>query len=392
MINIHNLTDLIKNLDRLSAGLPGSMARAANDQITTLRRLFLDARPPALMIIGRNSKARQNLVKSLFKSDPESEQRISLTPDKNSAWTIHSSTLGSMNILESDEITLQNIETDLTRHVPDCIVIMLNLVYPGQDQTSLFKRLKTIMGLSKTSNKFSPFIFFLMRVERNVGGVNNGSPGQFTDNQDVERIRRVTQESGLDNVQVMLIPKGLFSENRSAAGTDASQTTSRIVQAIAGVLPLSARLQFARLCGNKDVQKQVAETIIRPMATACGAIALNPFPVADIMPMTSAQLAMVSGIGCVSGREMSRKTALEFLSAAGINIGGSFALREASRAICKIMAPVAGSAASAGVAYAGTIAVGRAASAYFIDEKPMSRVKDILKQFKNKDKKFPATK
>ena len=74
------------------------------------------------------------------------------------------------------------------------------------------------------------------------------------------------------------------------------------------------------------------------------------------------------------------ETAREFLVALGANVGAAFALREAARALAKVVFPGAGSAISGGVAFAGTWGVGEAATAYFIQGRSIREAKRLLRR------------
>ncbi len=378
MSQTYNLADLIKKMDAAVAGVPGNIGRGAREQFTVLRELFVAARPPAVLVSGRNSSERQRFIRSLFNNDPAG--RIMASTAGLHCWTPYSTGLGTINIMETGDVdTVLSPETGQEGPIPDCIAVMMGRV----DQRDFSRQIagwRRIRQRSSGQNMPGSALFFLLEGQ---GKLPEGTGAGSRTIPESEKIKSESGKPFPEREHFMIVPEKFFSSDGILAVEDLL-TRDIIIRQLADILPLSARLQFARLCGNREVQKQVADQTIKPVATACGAIALNPLPVADIMPMTSAQLAMVSAIGCVAGREMSRKTVLEFLSAAGMNIGGAFALREASRALCKIMAPLIGSAASAGVAYTGTIAVGKAATAYFIDEKPVPRVKDILGQFRKK--------
>ena len=68
-----------------------------------------------------------------------------------------------------------------------------------------------------------------------------------------------------------------------------------------------------------------------------------------------------------------------------MNLGGALGMRTLARELIKVAFPGVGNAISAGVAFAGTWAVGEAAIAYFIDKKPVEEVKQIFKNiFKKK--------
>jgi uncharacterized protein (DUF697 family) len=74
---------------------------------------------------------------------------------------------------------------------------------------------------------------------------------------------------------------------------------------------------------------------------------------------------MVSGIMYVSGRDRSLRAAAEFITALGANVGAGMLLREGARAILKFF-PGWGNVVCGMVAGAGTYAIGRAATAFFI--------------------------
>ena len=81
--------------------------------------------------------------------------------------------------------------------------------------------------------------------------------------------------------------------------------------------------------------------------------------------LTALQVMMVSGIMYISGRERSLRAATEFMTAVGANVGAGMLLREGARAVLKFF-PGWGNVVCGMVAGAGTYAIGRAASAFFI--------------------------
>jgi len=159
-----------------------------------------------------------------------------------------------------------------------------------------------------------------------------------------------------------------------------------LVNFLMDILPNTAQLQLARLSSITRIKIRFARNIVGSTAIISSGIAATPIPVADIIPITAAQVGMIIGIGHVSEREMSKKSAKEFIAALGVNIGAGFALREVSRALAKIVFPGAGHAVSAGVAFAGTWAIGEAAIAFFIQGKSIKESREIFKKV-NKEKK-----
>jgi uncharacterized protein (DUF697 family) len=131
-------------------------------------------------------------------------------------------------------------------------------------------------------------------------------------------------------------------------------------------LPNAGRGAFVRLAQVRGLQEELAETLTQATAAVCAAIAAVPVPVADLVPITSLQVSLVVAIAWLSGRRIDTKSALELLASLGVNVGAAFALREGARALAKYVFPGGGSAISGAVAFAGTLAIGAAARAYYL--------------------------
>jgi uncharacterized protein (DUF697 family) len=145
-------------------------------------------------------------------------------------------------------------------------------------------------------------------------------------------------------------------------------------------LPDAGRAELARATRARKVQEELASTLTRTTAAICAGIAMAPIPVADIIPLTALQAGLVAAIAWIGGRSLDRKGATEFIASLGANVGVAFLLREAARALAKIMFPGAGSAVSASVAFGGTVAIGAAARAYFIGGGSMGAARRAFKQ------------
>jgi uncharacterized protein (DUF697 family) len=121
-----------------------------------------------------------------------------------------------------------------------------------------------------------------------------------------------------------------------------------------------------RIARVRGLQEELASNLTRAAAAICAGIAALPIPVGDIIPITTLQVTLIAGIAWLSGRPLDRKAAAEFLSAMGANVGLGFAFREGARALVKFVFPGAGGMVSGAVAFAGTLAIGAAARAYFL--------------------------
>ena len=138
--------------------------------------------------------------------------------------------------------------------------------------------------------------------------------------------------------------------------SDRRQGIAGLVHTLVAELPNEARLEMARLSGARDAQARIAQTLVKSITAISGALGAQPIPLADLPFLLTFQLAMVSGIIYISGREMSLKLATEFLGTMGINMGLGLAFREgtraAVRAAAKLLLPGLGNAISGLVAAA----------------------------------------
>ncbi|MGA7121420.1 MAG: hypothetical protein WBY94_15050, partial [Polyangiaceae bacterium] len=114
----------------------------------------------------------------------------------------------------------------------------------------------------------------------------------------------------------------------------------------------------------------------------CAAIAAAPIPVADIVPLTTLQAGLVAGIAWIGGRSVDKRGTAEFLGSVGANVGIAFALREAVRALLKVVAPGGGPVISATIAFSGTMAIGAAARAYYIRGLSMDDARRVFRRKK----------
>ena len=168
-----------------------------------------------------------------------------------------------------------------------------------------------------------------------------------------------------------------------------------LIEKLAGTLPKNLRgpllvhvaslreliegeLESARKSSSKEAKLVVSKKIINTATAACTTIGLEPIPLADFPILTTLQVLMVASIMRVSGREISRKGVAEFLGALGMNIGAGLAFREGARAFTKLL-PGFGSAISGAIAGGATYTLGRAATAYFIEEMPLPEVRRLFR-------------
>ncbi len=128
--------------------------------------------------------------------------------------------------------------------------------------------------------------------------------------------------------------------------------------------------------GYPALRRAVSEEVTRNNARQNAVIGALPIPGADMPVMTANQARMVLNIAAAYGEELSMDRARELLGV----LAAGFGLRALSRQAVKFV-PVGGWAASAVIAYAGTVAMGRSSILYFerggqrVGEKEMAEIR-----------------
>jgi uncharacterized protein (DUF697 family) len=142
---------------------------------------------------------------------------------------------------------------------------------------------------------------------------------------------------------------------------------------------IEGELDAARKSPSKEAKLAVTKKIVGTCSALCTTVGVEPIPLADFPILTALQVLMVASIMHVSGRPVSRKAIGEFVSALGMNIGVGLLFREGARAAIKVLAGF-GSAISGAIAGGATYALGRAATAYFIEGVPLPEVRKLFRK------------
>ena len=337
---------LYEKLEGLVRRLPEGLQQPILREITPIKTLFLLQRPPRVVLLGPGTTAKAELLRVLFCSDilPPGEENLS-----DGHWHDYGSAgRGSLRILDARRpASLALLKTAITAEAPDLFVF---IGAPG-DLNAELDHATQILGLAENGKLL---------------GLSLTASDAETARQDLHATLHTRPE--LSNHLLGTLPLSAASHEQ-------------LTQLIAHELPGEAQLEMARLSGNRELQKQIAQVVIKSVTAISAAIGAQPIPLADFPILTSLQATMVAGIMHISGREMSVKLAGEFIAALGANVGLGLVLREGSRAAAKFV-PIWGNAISGAVAAAGTYAMGRSAVGYFIEGVSLQDARGLFRQKK----------
>ncbi len=347
---------LYEKLEGLVHRLPASLQQPILREITPIKTLFLLQRPPRLVLLGSSGAGKVELVNALFGGEAlrPGEENLS-----DGTWQeIGRTGRGTLKVLDARRpASLNMLRAALAAEAPDLFIFASPDAANDDDRSHA----QEILAFAESQHGAKPRLLGVL------------TPGGAIDG---ERARQ--------DLHTALHAQQPLSDRM--VGTLAMTTAGeieRLAELIAIELPGEAQLEMARLSGNRELQKQIAQVVIKSVTAICAAIGTQPIPLADFPILTSLQATMVAGIMHISGREWSPKLAAEFIAALGANIGVGLVLREGARAAAKFV-PIWGNAISGAVAGAGTYAMGRSAAAYFIEGVSIADARHIFRRKKEK--------
>jgi uncharacterized protein len=340
-MNQTTLVQIAERLESLAGKLPEKIRRPVLRELTPLKELFLKQRRPRLLFIGSSKTPMQQIMHGLFAPEPGERVKVILTPVHRWAdWTIPGR--GIISVLDArdagNSVEVQ-IEDELRRESPDMIFFFDD----GQSDLS------TLVGTNSMSHMRREF--GTRPGDTKMIALSLGSDQRVAQLEEALDAAPAARGSLLAVIRVNEKESG---ENR------------RLMSLLAKELPNEAKIEMIRISRDRQAQAHVAQMLIKSTTAICAAIGAQPIPLADMPILTSLQILMVSGIMYVSGRERSLRAASEFIAALGASVGAGMLLREGARAMLKFF-PGWGNVVCGMVAGAGTYAIGRAATAYFLE-------------------------
>ncbi len=345
-----SLLQIVERLERLAGRLPSKIRKAVLNELTPLKQLFLQQRPPRFLFAGSAKVPARKIISALFGS-AEFVAPNAAAPLYR--WfEVDFPERGKISVIDArgvDDSAAIHVRDELKYRAADIIFFIRDGRITEEMEKREVAELNSYLSWNETLETDRKIIEIIVPPVEKVAS----------------RDERVVGSS--------LVKRGIFLETLRLIPVDNDQgfelppaEARRLMSILARELPNEARMEMIRISRDREAQREVAQLLVKSTTAVSAAIGAQPIPLADLPILTSLQLMMVSGIMYVSGRERSLRAAAEFAGALGANVGAAMLLREGARAILKFF-PGWGNIVCGLVAGSGTYAIGRAATAYFVE-------------------------
>src|ERR1043166_1333869 len=282
-MNRPSLLHIIERLEGFLGKLPETIRRPVLHELTPLKEFFLQQRAPRFVLTAANRLPLQEIVAELFAWTPPAESRDLLM--ELFRWhAIELNGRGTLSFLDargSDARALATIEEELKAQPADMLLHLVDDDAREIDESEI-DNLVALSAMSPPAHR--PSTIGVVRTHR--AGDNrlyhNGDGPLAAHSPLRTRLQEALQQ------RAGLAPHLLqVTELRS-------DTTPRLMGLLARNMPNEARVEMARIAGERAVQTEIAQTLVKSTTAICAAIGAQPIPLADLPILTALQLMMVA--------------------------------------------------------------------------------------------------
>ena len=418
-------------LDNLPDAIPEKARQKIRDTILgdeELKNLMdgVDShRPPRIFLIGRTGVGKSSLINALCgayvapvsdtRSCTETAQTYQCKDGERTLMEI----LDTRGIAESDNLNAEiSAEDMLINQVkefsPDVAIFMLNCTHRDDVDSDVNFLKKLSESYAQAYNMRLPIVAVVNKCdEMTPSRLKN--PNEYTESKTkkiAEQVQHYKEIIVKNNLKIDgIIAVSSLIDWMTADGTeiDADSIESLPVSDIENlqiafdgryhieelfnilekaILDFSARMGLRMALKLQEVVRRIANQLNKSFSAMSATVALSPIPISDIYILLLLQGILVCLIASLSGRDISLDTAKEFVLSMGGIAGAGYGFRLLAQQASKILNVFwdgSGSAVSASIAALGTSAIGKAAIAYYIDDKTIEEAKSTFEASRKED-------
>lgn len=407
---LKSLARTIARLEDLLERLPLQVAGDLRARIKTLRTVLLEKRPPALVLVGRRGAGKSSLVNSLLGAMVAELGHVTAQTGRG-RWYTYERSGGAMRILDTRGLqegsapvehdtagsALQSIAVEIRAQAPDVVVFVAKASEVDAAIDADLDALESVVDEIRRAHHLEPPVVAVVThcdlLEPKETRLHLADRENADDVEEKKRLvtlaehalaRKLDARDKLRPRHVATVGVSGYMSWRSDGSLRADERwrIDELTATLFHHLPDSSRAELARITQARAVQEELASTLTSATAALCAGVAAISFIPLDIVTLTALQAGMVAGIAWIGGRTVDRKGSGEFMAGLGLQVGVAFGFREAARAIIRFLLPAGTAVVSAAVAYAGTSAIGSAASAYYIKGVSLADARKVFRRSK----------
>ena len=418
-------------LDNLPDAIPEKARQKIRDTILGDEELksLMDGvdshRPPRIFLIGRTGVGKSSLINALCgayvapvsdtRSCTETAQTYQCKDGERTLMEI----LDTRGIAESDNLNAEiSAEDMLINQVkefsPDVAIFMLNCTHRDDVDSDVNFLKKLSESYAQAYNMRLPIVAVVNKCDE-MAPSRLKNPNEYTESKTkkiAEQVKHYKEIIVKNNLKIDdIIAVSSLIDWMTADGTeiDADSIESLPVSDIENlqiafdgryhieelfnilekaILDFSARMGLRMALKLQEVVRRIANQLNKSFSAMSVAVAASPIPISDIYILSLLQGVLVCLIASLSGRDISLDTAKEFVLSMGGIAGAGYGFRLLAQQASKILNVFwAGteSAVSASIAALGTSAIGKAAIAYYIDDKTIEEAKSTFEASRKED-------
>lgn len=418
-------------LDNLPDAIPEKARQKIRDTILgdeELKNLMdgVDShRPPRIFLIGRTGVGKSSLINALCgayvapvsdtRSCTETAQTYQCKDGERTLMEI----LDTRGIAESDNLNAEiSAEDMLINQVkefsPDVAIFMLNCTHRDDVDSDVNFLKKLSESYAQAYNMRLPIVAVVNKCDE-MAPSRLKNPNEYTESKTkkiAEQVKHYKEIIVKNNLKIDdIIAVSSLIDWMTADGTeiDADSIESLPVSDIENlqiafdgryhieelfnilekaILDFSARMGLRMALKLQEVVRRIANQLNKSFSAMSATVALSPIPISDIYILLLLQGILVCLIASLSGRDILLDTAKEFVLSMGGIAGAGYGFRLLAQQASKILNVFwagSGSAVSASIAALGTSAIGKAAIAYYIDDKTIEEAKSTFEASRKED-------